>query len=112
MTQKIGLEDLQAYVTLRGASLTSEDKKRVIIDSDNSLEGKLTMVKVSESIRMLGTSFFQEMAGFSKKGVKAKVYDQAALVSEDVEQSGETDDHAHVTGHDDAAEDEFIDSLA
>ena len=112
MTQKIGLEDLQAYVTLRGASLTSEDKKRVIIDSDNSLEGKLTMVKVSEAIRMLGTSFFQEMTGVSKKGVKAKVYDQAALISEDVEQSGETDDHAHVTGHDDAAEDEFIDSLA
>ena len=84
MTQKIGLEDLQAYVTLRGASLTSEDKKRVIIDSDNSLEGKLTMVKVSEAIRMLGTSFFQEMTGVSKKGVKAKVYDQAALISEDV----------------------------
>ena len=45
MAQKVSLEDLQAYVTLRGSLLSSEDKKRVIIDSDNSLEGKLTMLK-------------------------------------------------------------------
>ena len=44
MTQKLSLDDLQAYVTLRGSALSSEDKKRVIIDSDNSLEGNLTSV--------------------------------------------------------------------
>eukprot|EP00435_Cladocopium_sp_Y103_P055740 s2127_g18.t1 len=110
MTQKLQLEDLQAYVTLRGASLTSEDKKRVIIDSDNSLEGKLTMVKVRESIRMLGTSFFQEMVG-GKKTAKAKVYDSTAMTVEDCEQYGDHDDDAHVA-HDDYAEDEFIENLA
>lgn len=112
MTQKLSLEDLQAYVTLRGAQLSHEDKKRVIIDSDNSLEGKLTMVKVSESIRMLGTTFFQEMTGANKKGVKAKVYDQSLLVAEDVEHSGDHEDSIHATGHDEVAEDEFIENLA
>jgi len=111
MAQKVSLEDLQAYVTLRGSLLSSEDKKRVIIDSDNSLEGKLTMLKVRESIRMLGTAFLQEMTGV-KKNVKAKVYDQSALSVEDVEQPGDHEDHIHVAGHDDFAEDEFIEGLA
>jgi len=112
MSQKLALEDLQAYVTLRGAILSSEDKKRVIIDSDNSLEGKLTMIKVTESIRMLGTSFFQDMTGSNKKGVKAKVYEQSALTAEDVDNAGETEDSAHVVGHDDWFEEDFIENLA
>ena len=111
MSQKLSLEDLQAYVTLRGSLLSVEDKKRVIIDSDNSLEGKLTMVKVRESVRMLGTSFFQEMTGV-KKGTKSKVYDQSTLTVEDVKQSGDYEDQAHLAGHDDAAVDDFIESLA
>ena len=87
MTQELSLDYLQAYVTLRGSALSSEDKKRVIIDSDNALEGKLTMVKVQESIRMLGTSFFQEMTG-NKSVAKTKVYSASALhVDED---EGET----------------------
>ena len=61
---------------------------------------------------MLGTSFFQEMTGANKKGVKAKVYDQTLLVAEDVEQSGDHEDSAHVTGHEDVAEEDYIESLA
>ena len=57
-TQKLQLEDLQAYITLRGSLLTSDDKKRVILESDSSLEGKLTINRVQEAIRLLGTSFF------------------------------------------------------
>ena len=111
VSQKLTLEDLQAYVTLRGSLLSVEDKKRVIIDSDNSLEGKLTMVKVRESVRMLGTSFFQEMTGL-KKGTKSKVYDQSTLTVEDVEQSGDYEDQVHFAGHDDGAVEDFIESLA
>ena len=66
-SQKLKLEDLQAYITLRGALLTSDDKKRVILESDSSLEGRLTVPRVQEAIRLLGTSFFQEMTGLSKK---------------------------------------------
>jgi len=49
LTQKLKMEDLQAYVTLRGSLLTNDDKKRVILESDASLEGKLTMTKVRDS---------------------------------------------------------------
>ena len=112
LTQKLQLEDLQAYVTLRGSMLTQEEKKRVILDSDNSLEGKLTMVKVREAVRMLGASFFQEMTGSSnKKVVKSKVYDQSAMCLDDTEPHAEHEEHAHVTYHDEWAEDDFIEGL-
>ena len=112
LTQKLQLEDLQAYVTLRGSMLTQEEKKRVILDSDNSLEGKLTMVKVREAVRMLGASFFQEMTGSSNKKVnKTKVYDQSAMCLEDTEHHTEGEEHVHVTYHDEWAEDEFIEGL-
>ena len=111
LSQKMKLEDLQAYVTLRGSQLSAEEKKRVIIDSDNSLEGKLAMSKVRESVRMLGASFFQEMTGVNKKTQKAKVYDQSAMVLEDSENHPENEDFAQVTHHEDWAEDDFIDGL-
>eukprot|EP00435_Cladocopium_sp_Y103_P033174 s279_g8.t1 len=50
MTQKL-------HITLRGSLLTSDDKKRVILESDSSLEGKQTINRVQEAIRLLGTSF-------------------------------------------------------
>eukprot|EP00435_Cladocopium_sp_Y103_P026296 s3076_g6.t1 len=51
-TQTLQLDDLQAYITLRGAQLSSDDKKRIILDSDQSLEGKLTVNRVQEAVRM------------------------------------------------------------
>ena len=82
-SQKLQLDDLQAYITLRGAQLSSEDKKRIILDSDSSLEGTLTVGRVREAVRMLGTSFFQEMMGLGKKVNKTKVYDSMTLFAED-----------------------------
>ena len=102
---------MQAHVTLRGSVLSGKEKKRVILDSDNSLEGKLTMVKVREAVRMLGASFFQEMAGVNRKVSKSKVYDQSTLVTEETEQPADHEEFAHATHHEDWAEDEFIDSL-
>ena len=78
LAQKPKMKDLRGYVTLRGRGslLTHDDKKRVILESDKSLEGVLTMTKVRDSIRMLGTSFFNERIGHGKRAVKTKVYDQ------------------------------------
>ena len=88
-SQKLQIEDLQAYITLRGAQLSGEDKKRIILDSDSSLEGKLTIVRVQEAVRMLGTSFFNEMTGLGKKSNRSKVYDSSTLVAEDGSGSGD-----------------------
>ena len=88
---------------MRGALLSSDDKKRVILDSDQSLEG-------TESVRMLGTSFFQDMTGASKKMAISKVYDQAAMTMEN-ETLGEHDDFAHTADHEGVHEDDKLETL-
>eukprot|EP00435_Cladocopium_sp_Y103_P059014 s1739_g21.t1 len=98
-------------ITLRGAQLSSDDKKRIILDSDSSLEGTLTVGRVQEAVRMLGTSFFQEMTGLGKKLNKSKVYDSLTMFSEDHEVQGDHEDSAHVTGHDDCTEEDFLELL-
>ena len=77
------INDLQAYVTLRGSMLSAEDKKRVLIDADVADKGELTVSRVSSSIRMLGAGFFQEMTA-GRKVSKLKTYDQSALAAEDM----------------------------
>jgi len=91
-SQKLQIDDLQAYITLRGANLPSEDKKRIILGSDNTLQGKLTINRVREAARMLGTSFFQEMTGQARKNQKTKVYDSHTLMMEDGDTHGEHDE--------------------
>ena len=112
LTQKLKMEDLQAYVTLRGSLLTNDDKKRAILESDASLEGKLTMTKARDSIRMLGTSFFHEMTGQGKKVVKNKVYDQVNMTLDSNETHGDHDEPTNLAGHEEWTEDDFTEALA
>ena len=104
--KKIDLEQVQAYIVLRGSLLSSEDKKRVILESESATTGVLTIEKVSQSVRMLGTSFFHDMIGMKK--TKGKIYDQQALLSEDV--AGVDFENTALVA-DDMDEDEFIEQL-
>ena len=110
-SQKLQIDDLQAYITLRGAQLSSEDKKRIILDSDSSLEGTLTIGQVQEAVRLLGTSFFNEMTGLGKKASKSKVYDSATLVVEDGDSLAETEDQVHLSHHEDWNEDNILETM-
>ena len=110
-SQKLQIDDLQAYITLRGANLPSEDKKRIILDSDNTLEGKLTINRVREAVRMLATSFFQEMTGQARKNQKTKVYDSNTLMMEDLEHHGDHEDPVNAAHAEDWHEDEVIEAL-
>eukprot|EP00435_Cladocopium_sp_Y103_P037018 s557_g9.t1 len=110
-SQKLKIEDLQAYITLRGAQLSSDDKKRIILDSDSSLEGSLTVGRVQEAVRMLGTSFFQEMTGGGKKLNKSKVYDSLTMFSEDQEVQGDHEESAHAANHEDWTEEDMLEVL-
>ena len=93
-SRKLSLDDLQAYILLRGSGLNAEDKKRVILESDNSLEGKTT----------LGATFFHDMTG-ARETAKTKVYGTTTLMAED-------DDHEGAFAHtDDQGEDEYVDCL-
>ena len=87
------IEDLQAYITLRGSNLSSDDKKRVLLESEAGTEGKLTLKAVQTSVRMLGAGFFHEMVS-GKKTSKLKTYDQQALIAEGEE---EAEDDSHPT---------------
>ena len=105
------LEELQAYVLLRGSLLTPEEKKGVILNSDNSLEGELTLKRVTDSIRMLGAGFFQDMTG-QKKNTKTKIYDQAALVATGDEEADDMQSMPeNPTDFAAVAEDEFVENL-
>ena len=64
----------------------------MILDSDSSIEGTLTVQRVQESVRLLGTSFFQEMTGLGKRSQKSKVYDHQTLFTEDMDTHGNNSD--------------------
>ena len=80
LAKSIDLKAIQAYVTLRGSLLSSDDKKRVILDSDGAGSGTLSITKVQAAIRMLGANFFQDMTG-ARRG-RGKTYDQATLIAD------------------------------
>ena len=106
LARKMTMSDLQAYVVLRGSQLSSDEKKKVILDSEKT--GTLTMTKVHEAIRILGASFFQDMTG--KKVQRTKIYDNAVLMTET---TSTTEGHAEgETAPDEVSEQDFIDSLA
>ena len=105
LSKEISLEELRAYVVLRGSLLSSEDKKRVVVESDSSGSGKLEMKKVSQAVRMLGSSFFQDFTG--QKRNKGKIYDAYAMHTEDPEPEMESINHA-----DDGLDDDLLDQWA
>ena len=95
-TRVLSLEELQAYVLLRGSQLSAEDKKRVILECD-SKKGSLEVTQVAAAIRMLGAGFFQEMT--TGKRAARKTYDSSVFMAED-EEVEETDIAYHATGED------------
>ena len=109
IAQGMTLEELRAYVVLRGSSLTSEDRKRAVIESDSAGSGKLSLDKVSQAVRMLGSTFFQDYTG--QKKMKGKVYDAYAMHTEDaIEQEPESTYHTCDEGS--VAEEEWVEILA
>ena len=88
-SRSMKLADLQAYVTLRGSNLSSDDKKKVLVDSDAAGTGDLSVQKVSSAIRLLGAGFFHDVTGV--KRTKLKTYDQATLAMDEVD-NGEGDE--------------------
>ena len=62
-TKGIGLAEIRSYILLRGSRLSSEDKKRVLVESGAEGNGALKLQKAVAAIRMLGSGFFQELTG-------------------------------------------------
>lgn len=85
LARNMKLEELQAFIMLRGSRLTAEDKKRVIVDSGGETSRVLEMSKVTSAVRMLGSGFFQDMTGY-KRDRSLKIYDQSAFALEEAEE--------------------------
>lgn len=77
IARKTILEEIQAYVLLRQSTLTSEDKKKILLEHG----GKLTYPPAVKSLRLIGSKFFHEFQT-GKASTKTKVYD--SLISEEV----------------------------
>ena len=106
LSRKMSLEDLQAYILLRGSLLSSEEKKKVILEPEQ--DGKLSVKRVTTAIRTLGANFFMDLTN-QKKTARTKIYDQTALYSESIPEAEEPDQAFQV--QDDITEEEYIDQL-
>ncbi|CAL1163657.1 unnamed protein product, partial [Cladocopium goreaui] len=104
LTSQVSLQELQAYAILRGSQLSAEDKKRVILESEATTKGVLDISKVNAAVRMLGSGFFHDVTGAKK--VKGKIYDNQALIAEDVAESEQ------VLVAEESFEEDFVDQLA
>ena len=91
ISKKIDLSEIQAYILLRGSRLSSDDKKRVLVDSGAEKGGTLNVKNVEAAVRMIGSGFFQDMIG-NKRDKGLKTYDHTAFTMEDTnENNWETD---------------------
>ena len=104
LASKVSLPELRAYAILRGSQLSAEDKKRVILESEATTQGVLEMCKVNAAVRMLGSGFFHDVTGAKK--IKGKIYDNHALIAEDVAESEQ------VLVAEETFEEDFVDQLA
>eukprot|EP00435_Cladocopium_sp_Y103_P067890 s2532_g30.t1 len=107
LAKKMSLQELQAYIVLRGSKLAPEDKKRVIVESKDAEGSALTMPNVTSAIRLLGSGFFQEYTGL-RRDKNAKTYDHTAYHMDEELES----EHDAFVAHDDALEDDVLEALA
>eukprot|EP00434_Breviolum_minutum_P045309 symbB.v1.2.040593.t1/scaffold7360.1/size11698/1 len=71
LSQGATFADMRSYILLRNSGLSAEDKKKVIVDGG----GTLDYARVTSSIRMLGSRFFQDVQGVAKSTQRTKTYD-------------------------------------
>ena len=78
LAKAVTLQDVRAYVLVRQSALTSEDRKKIIMDNG----GQLTYDTARRSMRLLGSKFFQDLQGGRNPQVK-KTYDAYTMDEEE-----------------------------
>ena len=108
LSKGVKLEEIRSYVLLRGSRLTSDDKKRVLVESGAETGSALTLDKVTAAIRMLGSGFFQEMTG-QKRDKGLKTYEHDTLV---MDEGSEPEAETYWTMDDTSFDDQALETLA
>ena len=106
ISQGAQLSEMRAYILLRNSTLSSEDKKKVLVES----KGDLKYDTVTTAIRMLGAKFFQDVQG-NQKISKTKTYDVNYVQELEEEPHFDDSSHAFQLDHVDLTEalvDQFI----
>ena len=98
------LEEVQAYVLLRQSTLSSEDKKRVLLENP-----ELKYAPTVKALRLLGSRFFHEVQT-GKPTQKTKVYDTMLAEGNDDEGSGPIPQSALVMEDDDIST-EYLEAM-
>ena len=109
LSRGVDLKEIQSYVLLRGSRLSSEDKKRVLVESGAEDSGNLDLKRVSSSIRMLGSGFFQDYTGM-KKDKQLRTYDHTAFVMD--EQTDDPEGPAEAFWTTDEIDDDTLEAMA
>ena len=114
LSKGMDLSELQAYIVLRGSLLSGDDKKKVLIECNAAETGKLTLEKVTQSVRMLGAGFFHEITGQKKQ--KGKTYESTALTADDggdgdLQNEGEMASTMFAAGNDEGDFEDFVTEL-
>ena len=71
MSMGATIEEMRAYILLRNSGLSSDDKKRIIVES----KGELEYDKVTSALQLLGSKFFGEVQAGTKTPGRTKTYD-------------------------------------
>ena len=69
--KNVTLDDIRAYVLVRQSTLGSDDRKKIIMDN----AGRLTYDNARNSMRLLGSRFFQDLQGAPKSSQAKRTYD-------------------------------------
>ena len=110
LLKNVRLEEIRAYVLLRGSKLAQDDKKRVIVESGAESGGVLDVKRVTAAIRMLGSGFFQELTG-NRRDRTLKTYDHHAFNMDEEIESTEGE-HSFWTTTEDFLDDNLLEVLA
>ena len=81
LSEGVSLTDVRAYILLRNSGLTSEEKKKIIVDNN----GNLTYDHVVGALRLLGSKFFHEVQATGKATNRTKAYDVNYMQEDDEE---------------------------
>ena len=111
VNKKIDIKEIQAYILLRGSRLSSDDKKRVLVESGAESGANLTVKSVEAAIRMIGSGFFQDMIG-NKRDKSLKTYDHTAFSLEETAETPWDADGDVFWASDETLDDATLEALA
>ena len=100
LAKGVTMEEIRAYVLLRQSQLSSEDRKKIVVE----MGGKLEYSKIVSAIRLLGSRFFADLQG--QRTARTKTYD-ANVLEEAISEEPERAFQASVQGLIDEAEPEL-----